>query len=201
MKRKKLFAFLFLLVCCWQAKAQWAPNVNVVIAERGVRTTVEGNLNTGQKVDLAWGYNSANSCFPEAARVYFRGNHVLYTVYLQPHQSAEIILKPTNDSTKVSMYAYLVGANNFTSVVPNVNGCISCKSDYGLVTTPPKKPANPKTDKPRTTEAPTAPAPPTNTRKLFIKGIGNQAYHLMFGVAGSEPTSTEGAYTVEVIVK
>ncbi|MFY7786935.1 MAG: hypothetical protein ACOVQA_03580 [Thermoflexibacteraceae bacterium] len=200
MKRKKIFAFLFLLACCWQAQAQWAPNVNVVIAERGVRTNVDGDLNTGQKVDLAWGYKSANACYPEAARVYFRGNHVLYTVYLQPHQSAEIILKPTNDSTKVSMYAYLVGANNFTSVVPNVNGCISCKSDYGLAT-PPKKPADPKTDKPKANETPIAPPPPTNVRKLFIKGIGNQAYHLMFGVAGAEPTSTEGSYTIEVLVK
>ncbi len=192
----------FIFACCllnslgWSAQAQWAPNVNVIVTETNVKTSVDGKLEDGKVVDLSWGHHSANNCFPASAKENFRGKHVIYTTQLPARGTVTLTLKPTSDTTKISLYAYLVGVNNFTSVVPNVHSCIVCKSDYGMPARPPKKP-NTKTEKPIKVQPA---APVGNTRTITLKGVGNQAYHVMIGVAGVTETGLTGGYTLEVLV-
>jgi hypothetical protein len=197
MKFAKLFV-LFLFASCfvYTAKAQWAPNVNVIVTETNVKTTIEGKLEDGKVIDLAWGHHTANNCFPASAKESFRGKHVIYTTQLPTRGTITLNLKPTADTVKMSLYAYLVGVNNFTSVVPNVHSCIICKSDYGMAARPPKKP-NTKTEKP---VKPQTPVVISNNRTITLKGVGNQAYHVMIGVAGVGELGLQGAYTLEVLV-
>lgn len=198
---KKIGLLVCLQLFVYQVYAQWPANINVVTTETNVKTTVEGNLEQGKTFELGWGHHSANNCFPESAKEYFRGKHVLYTTYLPPHSTVTIILRPTVDSVKMSLYAYMVGGNNFSSIVPNVHSCLICKSDYGVVgKTPKPKPNNKKTDKPQFVQAPKDNT--SNVRKIELKAAaGTQAYNVMFGVSGVGETGTTGAYTIEVLVK
>jgi hypothetical protein len=194
------------IILCFQlmifkAYAQWPANINVVTTETNVPITVQGKLEDGKVVDLAWGHHSANNCFPQAANEAFRGNHMLYTTYLPAHSTVKIILKPVVDTVKMSLYGYMVGANNFSSIVPSVHSCIVCKSDY----TPPKKPVAPKqnskSDKPKTPTPVVTTTAVGNTKVIEFKGSGSQGYNVMFGVAGYGEKGTVGAYTIEVLVK
>lgn len=193
---KFLILYVFTSCLVWEAQAQWAPNVNVIVTENNVKTTTEGKLEEGKVIELSWGHHSANNCFPASAKENFRGKHVVYATYLPARGTVTITLTPTSDTTKMSLYAYLVGANNFTSVVPNVHSCIVCKADYGMPTKPQKKP-NTKTEKPVKVQV--APVVVGNTRKIELKGVGNQAYHVMIGVAGVGELGVTGAYTLEVL--
>jgi hypothetical protein len=207
---KKIGLILCLQLFVFQLYAQWPANITVVTNETNVKTTIEGKLEDGKVVDLAWGHHSANNCFPESAKDNFRGKHVLYTTYLPAHAKITIVLKPVSDTTKMSLYAYMVGANNFSSIVPSVHSCIICKSDYPAlpVTNPPKnnkqnnKTPNAKNEKPKPQPQPEVVVKNVgNTRVIELKGSGNQAYNVMFGVAGVGVDGLTGAYTIEVLVR
>ncbi len=194
---------LCLQVIIFQAYAQWPANINVITTETNVSTKVDGKLEDGKVVDLSWGHHSANNCFPEASNEAFRGKHVLYTTYLPAHKTVKIILKPVVDSIKMSLYAYMVGANNFSSIVPSVHSCIICKSDFTPIPKPvsnKKQNNNTKSDKPKppTTVVTTV----SNTKVIELKaGSGNQSYNVMIGVAGYGEKGISGAYTIEIFVK
>jgi hypothetical protein len=209
---KKIGLILCLQLFISQAYAQWPANINVITTETNVSTTTEGKLEDGKVVDLAWGHHSANNCFPESAKDNFRGKHVLYTTYLPPHSKVTITLKPA-DTLKMSLYAYMVGVNNFSSIVPSVHSCIICKSDYPpIILTDEKDKKNGKnspksTPKNNTKSDKPKPQPEVivktvgNMRVVELKSAGNQAYNVMFGVAGVGVEGTKGNYTLEVLVK
>lgn len=183
--KKHIFVF-FILAFALQsvAYAQWPRNVKVVLAEVGKKVKLQDKLENGAVIgNLSWASNTAVGCFQASQNEKFRGSHVLYATFLPKAHTIRITVTPDDESTNVSVYAYLVGSNNFSSIPPNVSGCITCKSDFNKVDRP----------KPNQTV--------TSTRTIELKAIGSSDYNVVIGVAGAGQNVVSGNYSIEVEIK
>jgi hypothetical protein len=102
----------------------------VIASESGKTVTVNGKLETGGIIDLAWASNSSVACFPATENLNFNGNHNVYRAALPKNSDMTITVEPVDPSTDVSLYAYTVSSTDTTSIPPNVTSAVSCEAGY-----------------------------------------------------------------------
>jgi len=146
--------------------AQFPDNVTPLDVKPNQAFSVEGFLVKGQKMeDLSWASNSSVACFPGTQNSKFTGNHVLYSMVLPPKSQLTITLIPENEDANLSLYAYQIGTNNY-STVPNLTSCVTCEADY-------------KWDYPKVGKT------QDHTRSVYLNSIANP-YNVVIGVAGAD---------------
>ncbi len=128
---KKILVFLVLINNFLNLKAQEIVGVTHIKSESNKTVTIEGNLKDGVLLsDLSWAWGEENNCFSQSEKLYFNGNHVLFSTNLPPFSQMQIKITPKNKISNLSIYAYLIHPEN-SSIVPNVHECIECKTDFG----------------------------------------------------------------------
>lgn len=139
--------------------------------------STSGKLESGGKVDLAFASKSNVACWPATENLNFDGNHVVYKTTLPPYSDMTITATPVDGKTDLSVYAYLVGTKDTTSVPPNVPSAVTCEAGYDAKTD--HNPGKPETVK--------------------VNSVKNP-YTVYIGVAGAGGT-TAGAFDLKIDVK
>ncbi len=152
----------------------WPAGVKPLRPKSGKILKIAGDLRKGKKIDLRWAANSSVACFPATRNDMFTGNHVFYGFSLPAHSTVDIRVVPTKPNVDVSLYAYSVGATDFSRIAPNVSSVVSCEASY----------------------EPMARANPGKSEKVTLNAINNP-YNVVIGVAGSKGL-TSGSYRLEV---
>lgn len=174
--KKLAFALLFLSLNLI-IMAQFPSHVTVLHVTPNEDFSIEGNLSSGNPMsDLSWATRSSVACFPATQNAKFTGNHVLYSMELPPKSELKITVVPDNTNDNFSLYAYQIGATNF-STVPDLTSCVSCEADY-------------KWDYPKRGKT------QDHTRVVELNSINNP-YNVVIGVAGAEGLTT-GGYTLKI---
>lgn len=136
-----------------------------------------GKLEDGGKIDLGFAAKSSVACWPATENVNFNGNHVVYRTSIPPYSDMVITATPKDPKTDLSVYAYMVGANDTKTIPPNVSSAVTCEAGYDQ-----------KTDN--------NPGKPESVKLNALKN----PYTVYIGVAGANGT-TAGAFDLKVDVK
>lgn len=121
------------------AAAVLSPTAVSVTA--GTPKIIQGKLDGGSTIDLAWAAKSTVACFPSTKNDHFNGNHVLYALDLPPSSELVVTATPGSSAQDISLYGFTVGATDTTSIPPSVSSAVSCEASYG--TTSLSSPYNP----------------------------------------------------------
>lgn len=150
-----------------------------VALKANATTTVAGKLDGGPQIDLEWASNSQVACFPETMNEYFRGAHKLYAIDLPPDSEVNITVTPNDPKLDISLYGYTKGANDTTSLPPNVTHATSCEASNGTqLLSQPYNPGKPES----------------------IRLFSGNPYRAYIGVAGVKDTRS-GAFTLRIHLK
>ena len=172
---KKLQVILFLTLLSISVMAQFPSQVKSLNVVPNEDFSVKGDLSNGFIIDdLSWASKSSVACFPGTQNSKFRGKHVLYSMQLPAHSELKITVVPDNPDDNFSLYAYQIGATNY-STVPNLSSCVTCEADY-------------KWDYPKRGKT------QDHTRSVRLNAISHN-YNVVIGVAGAEGLNT-GGYTL-----
>ena len=152
----------------------WPANVTAVAVTAGTPKSVTGDLSTGRRFNLDWASNSSVACFPATQNSNFEGKHVLYATSIPKDSEMKITVTPTSSAVDVSLYAYTIGATDFTHVPPTVPSATACEGSYDAV-----KGSNPGA---------------AETVKLVAT---TNPYNVVIGVAGVKATLA-GAFTLKI---
>jgi hypothetical protein len=144
-----------------------------IAAVQGKTVAVQGKVDGGIQIPLAFAAQSSVACFPATANAAYTGNHVVYSFDLPPRTTAKIELVPADAKTDVSLYAYSLGPA-FPALPPEVPSVVSCEAS------PPVNRA----------------ANPGGAEKVELVAITNP-YKVFVGVAGAQSAKT-GAFTLKV---
>jgi len=104
------------------------------VVSPGTIKTVQGKLDLGTTVDLAWAARSSVACFPATQNDRFSGNHVLFSVDLPARSEIVISATPGSPSQALSLYGYTVAAADTTTIPPNVSSSVACEASYATTT-------------------------------------------------------------------
>ncbi len=156
------------------AAAGWPAGVRGLSPKSGKVLRVRGNLSRGRKIDLGWADDSSVACFPATRNEMFTGNHVFYGFALPAKSKVEIRVVPTKRDVDVSLYAYTVGATDFSRIPPKVPSVVSCEASY----------------------EPMGRANPGKAEKVELNAVNNP-YNVVVGVVGSKG-ATSGDYRLEI---
>lgn len=130
MKIASTIFLAFMLPLFLNAQSGWPGNVTIVANEGADSVMADGDLATGSLMeDLSWAYSSSNACFPSTQNPKYRGNHVFYATTINPHSILRISVTPTDQAGDLSMYAYMLGGNDY-DLVPDLPRCITCEADH-----------------------------------------------------------------------
>ena len=169
-----LFSILLVLIFSSKQMAQFPIFVTNIECVVNQTVFLKGNLNQGAPMDnLSWAWKITVGCFKSIQKNEFSGNHVFYSTTLPPHTSIEIIVKPESRTTNFSVYAYLLDANDF-STVPDLKTCIACEADF-------------KRDDDKLLD----------NRRRVVLTTNNDANHVIIGVVGAKGLKT-GEFTLEI---
>ena len=102
-----------------------------VSVARGGNTTLDGTLDGGPLVDLAFAASSQVACFPATQNDAFAGAHVAYAVDLPPYTELTATVTPGAPDLDVGLYGYTVARGDTTSLPPGVARAVSCESSGG----------------------------------------------------------------------
>lgn len=161
------------------ALAEWPAHVTAVKAEKGKKVEVKAKLEDGKPIeDLSWAASSSVACFPATQNAKYRGNHVLFRSELPAKSVMTITVKPDDEKTNLSLYAYSIGANS-ERVVPDLPSCVSCESDE-------------KWDRPKKNKT------QDSSRTVKLDAVGNP-YNVVIGV--SSPAGQTGGFTLSVTLE
>jgi hypothetical protein len=179
---KPFLALALLLSCCvlfaWAQGKGWSKEVTVVASKSNETVTIAGDLANGKILeDLAWASSSSNACFPATQNLKFRGHHVFYATTIPPRSIMKISVKPNDDAADLSLYAYMIGNQDF-SLVPNLARCITCEADH-------------KWDRPWKGKV------QTSERKVEFQNPTQNTYNILIGVAAPKDVTT-GKFKVEI---
>lgn len=147
------------------------------VTPNGAATTVTGELSRGKTMALTWAAKSSVACFPATEFVNFKGKHVMYGLSIPKQSELTVTVTPKTPSLDVNVYAYTIGATDFTHVAPNLSSAVSCEAGYDQV-----KDSNPGK---------------AETIKL---NAATNPYNVVIGVAGPDGV-TSGEYTLSVALK
>lgn len=89
---------------------------------------VEGDLATGELVDLDWADQSNVACFPGTEFLNFEGNHVFYAVE-QPEGSVLSVTVTPDSDVDVSVYMLQYGGGS-RYVPPEVPSAVTCEAGF-----------------------------------------------------------------------
>lgn len=179
------FAVLVAAAVCTNAAAQgkagWPASVKFIESKSNDTATAEGDLSSGKTMeDLSWASSSSNACFPATQNEKFRGNHVFFATTIPARSIVTVSVTPTEESTNLSLYAYMMGADSY-DMVPDLARCITCEADH-------------KWDRPWKGKV------QTSERHVEFQNPTQNAYNIFIGV--SAPTGgTKGKFKVEVKTK
>jgi hypothetical protein len=143
-------------------------------SKAGAAVTTSGKLQDGAKIDTSFAQNSSVACFPATENVNFNGNHVVYRTTIPSETDMTITATPSDPKLDISLYAYMVAANDTTSVPPNVPSAVTCSTGYDA-----KHDSNPGV---------------AETAKLTAT---THSYTVYIGVAGANGT-TSGSFDLKV---
>lgn len=136
-----------------------------------------GSLEDGKILEsLDWAASSQVACFPGTQNLKFRGKHRLFRIQLEPYTEVLITLIPKDTKNRFSLYAYQVGSNDRTSIVPALHSAVSCEADYRF-----DRPVKGRTQ--------------DHTRHVKLLGLKNP-YAIFVGVAG-EKDVVQGEFRLE----
>ncbi len=114
------------LAAIWSTVAHAGPTARTITAKPNQTVTVNGIINGGSTIDLAWAKSSQVACWPATRHNQFDGKHVLYKTQLPPKSTMVIELIPgANDD--LSLYAYSGGGGKLP---PAVTSVVSCEASY-----------------------------------------------------------------------
>jgi hypothetical protein len=150
-----------------------------VTAKPNGAVEVNGSLNGGTQIALAWAANSSVACFPATQNDQFDGNHVAFETAIPAHAEMTITATPKDSSTDISLYAYMMGTTG-NYLPPNVPTALSCEASYGTKNY--KNPYNP--GQPETVK---------------LNAIAHP-YKVIIGVAGAKKL-TSGSFTLKIELK
>lgn len=142
--------------------------------------TVEGNLDTGKIIPLAWAEKSTVACFPGTRFAMFDGNHVFYRITLPARSRMTVTLEP-KDEKLINLYALRQGASE-NAVPPAIETARSCEASYPLY-------ANKE-------DGQIAGERTSGNRKVEYISAG-APFSILIGVAGADKLA-EGQFTLEV---
>jgi hypothetical protein len=145
----------------------------------GQTAAVEGQINGGVQIDLAWAANSSVACFPATSFDQFDGSHVVYQFDLPKYTTATVELIPKAATLDLNLYAYSVGASS-TVLPPSVPSCVSCEASYG-------------------TKSISNRYNPGGSEKVELVAINNP-YRVFVGVAGAQKIN-QGSFDLKVTLK
>jgi hypothetical protein len=169
---------IFLIFLSYLSVAQEIVGVTHIKTQLNNSVIIRGDLSEGTLLDdLSWAWNSNVECFPEVAKQYFTGNHVLFSTNLPAFSEIEIKLIPQNKADKFSLYAYSINLAN-SYIVPNLPSCLNCQAQY-------------KCDKY---------SPQSGTLLLSGLSASEVPYRIVIGVVGVSGL-TKGAFTLEILLK
>ncbi|MBL9108615.1 MAG: hypothetical protein JNM74_05065 [Myxococcales bacterium] len=104
---------------------------STVLVARGGSATVDGNLDGGPIVDLAFASSSQVACFPATQNDAFAGAQVAYAVDLPPYTELTASVTPGATDLDLGLYGYTVAKGDTTSLPPAVPRAVSCESSGG----------------------------------------------------------------------
>jgi hypothetical protein len=151
----------------------WPAEVTPLSVTAGTPKSVTGDLSSGKRLALGWASNSSVACFPATQNTAFEGKHVLYATSLPKESEMKITLTPTDPKVDLSLYAYTMGATDFTHVPANVPSVTACEASYG------------------------ASAPNPGAAESVKLVSTTNAYNVVIGVAGTKGTLS-GGYTLKI---
>ncbi len=160
-----------------KAAAPTAVLVPIPLTSKTGITTIQGKIDGGDKVDLAFAAKSSVACWPATENLNFDGKHVLYKTSIPKYSDMIITATPTDPKVDLSVYAYMVSATDTTTIVPNVNSAITCEAGYDA-----KADNNP------------------GVAETVKVNALNNPYTVYIGVAGARGT-TAGAFDLKVEIK
>ena len=127
--------------------AQWVTVQSVPGAvlqlPRGAAVQIEGRLEHGDSLDIAWASSSRMACWPAASQPYFDGRHVLLTAQLPRHSTMTIELEPQDPQLDLSLYAYSVGTPGEPPLPPAVEWAVACEESHLFGVTSAAQKSNP----------------------------------------------------------
>lgn len=159
----------------------WPASVKFIESKSNDTASAEGDLSSGKTMDdLSWASSSSNACFPATQNEKFRGNHVFFATTIPARSIVTVSVTPTAESTNLSLYAYMMGADSY-DIVPDLARCITCEADH-------------KWDRPWKGKV------QTSERHVEFQNPTQNTYNIFIGV--SAPTGgTSGKFKVEVKTK
>lgn len=125
------FTLAFDLVTAAAPPSGRVTAATTVSLARGGNTTLEGVLDGGPLVDLAFAASSQVACFPATQNDAFAGAHVAYAVDLPPYTELTATVTPGASELDVGLYGYTVARSDTTSLPPVVSRAVSCESSGG----------------------------------------------------------------------
>lgn len=82
-------------------------NVPYIKLKKSGKTTVEGNLSSGNIMqDLSWATSSQMACWPSIRDVEFEGRHVAYWFDLPEKSVVKITVTPRHSNRRINIYGY-----------------------------------------------------------------------------------------------
>ena len=148
-----------------------------IASEKGKAVEVKGKLEDGAPIEnLDWAASSSMACWPATQNTKFRGPHVMYVTQLPTKSEMTITVKPDDESSDLSLWAYSIGE---VRLPPEVPSCVSCEADHKW-----DRPVKNKTQ--------------DSSRSVKLRAIQNP-YQVVIGVSG--PAGAKGGYTLTVSVK
>lgn len=187
MKIRTLFTLSLLTVfglsvqAAAQGRGGWPANVKFIASKSNETASSDGDLSQGKPMeDLSWASNSSNACFPATQNEKFRGNHVLFATTIPARSILTVSVTPTDESTNLSLYAYMIGADSY-DLVPDLARCITCEADH-------------KWDRPWKGKV------QTSERKVEFQNPTQNTYNIVIGVS-APAGGTSGKFRVEVRTK
>lgn len=103
--------------------------VPYITTEKGRKTIVEGNLQTGKIIeDLSWATSSQIACWPSIRDVEFQGNHVGYWFDLPANSIVTITVTPKHSTSRINIYGYT--SFDLQRVPPNITYVQSCEASH-----------------------------------------------------------------------
>jgi len=141
---------------------------------------INGNLEDGIILPLAWATSSNMACFPSTRFNEFKGNHLFYRVQMPAGSKIDITVTPKNKKHRINVYALRLGANNM-GTPPTLPSAISCEASYPIYAGKPNY---------------GAPAKAQSIEYISIR----KPYNILIGVAGAEGV-LEGAFELDIQIR
>ena len=124
---KGIFVFICVLLAI-TTQAQFDKQVKQPKISIGKATTLTGNLNEGNFVDLRFGTRASVNCFAEKEKHQFNGKHVFYTFQVP---AGTKVLVDLYGKVDMSLYGYLIDAKRY-DIPPHLENVskFGCKSSH-----------------------------------------------------------------------